>query len=132
MNTLTAIITGGKDQYGSWIEGVPGAYGAGDTVEETKASLLEGLRLFVEENSEIPDVLKGDYEIEFAFDTSGFLKYYSSFISFAGMKAITGLNQKQLWNYANGYGKPNKATSQKILNSLHDFGKQIGQAQFRF
>ncbi|OAV72925.1 hypothetical protein Barb6_00697 [Bacteroidales bacterium Barb6] len=36
-------------------------------MEETKASLLEGLKLFMEENSEIPDVLKGDYEIVFAF-----------------------------------------------------------------
>jgi predicted RNase H-like HicB family nuclease len=132
MRKLTAVICGGKDQYGTWIEELPGVYGAGNTVEETQASLQEGLRLLLEDNDHVPDVLKSPYQLEFVFDTSGFLKFYSGFISFAGMKAITGINQKQLWNYANGYRKPNKDTALKILNSLNDFGKEIAQAQFRF
>ena len=118
---LKAVITGGKDQFGAWLEDVPGVYGAGDTVEETK-----------EVNEELPELLKGEYEIEFTFDVSGFLKYYSKFISFAGMKEITGVNQKQLWNYANGYRNPNKDTSEKILNSIHAFGKEFSQVQIRF
>lgn len=132
METLKAIITGGKDQFGSWIEGVPGAYGAGDTVEETKESLLEGLRLYIEENEEIPEVLKGNYNIVFVFDASGFLKYYSKYISFAGMKEITGINQKQLWSYAYGYRKPSKETAEKIYNSIHSFGEKLSQVQLCF
>ena len=129
---LKAVITGGKDQFGAWLEDVPGVYGAGDTVEETKENLLEGLELYKDVNEVLPELLKGEYEIEFTFDVSGFLKYYSKFISFAGMKEITGVNQKQLWNYANGYRNPNKDTSEKILNSIHAFGKEFSQVQIRF
>lgn len=129
---LKAVITGGKDQFGASLEDVPGVYGAGDTVEDTKENLLEGLKLYKEENEELPEQLKGEYEIEFTFDVSGFLKYYSKFISFAGMKEITGVNQKQLWNYANGYRNPNKDTSEKILNSIRAFGKEFSQVQIRF
>lgn len=129
---LKAVITGGKDQFGAWLEDIPGIYGAGETVEETKESLLESLRLYKEENKELPDMLKGEYEIEYTFDVSGFLKHYSKIISFAGMKEITGINQKQLWNYANGYRNPNKDTSEKILNSIHALGKEFSQAQIRF
>lgn len=129
---LKAVITGGKDQFGAWFEDLPGIYGAGDTVEETKASLLEGMLLYMEENEDLPNVLKGEYEIVYTFDASGFLKYYSKFISFAGMKEITGVNQKQLWNYANGYRNPNKETSEKIFNSINSFGKDLSQVQIRF
>lgn len=129
---LKAVITGGRDQFGAWLEDVPGVYGAGITVDETKASLLEGIQLYKEENVEIPECLQGEYEIEFTFDVSGFLKFYSKIISFAGMKEITGVNQKQLWNYANGYRNPNKDTSEKILNSIHAFGKEFSQVQIRF
>ena len=73
---LKAVITGGKDQFGAWLEDVPGVYGAGDTVEETKENLLEGLELYKEVNEELPELLKGEYEMELTFDVSGFLKYY--------------------------------------------------------
>ena len=129
---LKAIITGGKDQFGVWIENVPGAYGAGDTVEETKNSLLEGIELLKEGGIDVPKELTEPYEIEFSFDTSGFLKYYSKFISFAGMKEITGINQKQLWSYASGYRNPSKETSKKIFNSIQEFSKEIGQIHFSF
>lgn len=129
---LKAVITGGKDQFGAWLEDAPGVYGAGDTVEETKENLLEGLKLYKEENEELPEQLKGEYEVVFTFDVSGFLKYYSKFVSFAGMREITGVNQKQLWSYANGYRNPNKETSEKILNSIRAFGKEFSQVQIRF
>ncbi len=126
---LKAIVTGGKDQFGAWVENVPGVYGAGDTVEETKDNLLEAIELLKEEGNEF---FSEPYEIEFTFDTSGFLKYYSKYISFAGMKEITGINQKQLWNYASGYRNPSKETSKKIFNSIQKFSKEIGQVHFSF
>ncbi|WP_085535759.1 type II toxin-antitoxin system HicB family antitoxin [Massilibacteroides vaginae] len=128
-NILKAIITGGKDQFGVWIENVPGVYGAGDTVEETKNSLLEAIKLLKEEGDKL---FSEPYEIEFTFDTSGFLKYYSKYISFAGMKEITGINQKQLWSYAAGYRNPSKETSKKIFNSIQEFSKEIGKVHFSF
>lgn len=126
---LKAIITGGKEQFGVWVENLPGVYGAGDTLEEVKESLKDAIELFKETNE---DVLKGDYEIKFNFDTSGFLKYYSKFISFAAMKEITGVHQKQLWNYANHYRTPSRETSEKITEKIKAFAKDIGHVQITF
>lgn len=129
---LNAIITGGKDQFGAWIENVPGVYGAGDTVEETKKSLLDAIEFLKEEGGNVPKELIEPFEIKFSFDTSGFLKYYSKYISFAGMKEITGINQKQLWSYAAGYRNPSKETSKKIISSIQEFSKEISQVHLSF
>jgi hypothetical protein len=79
---LKAIICGGKDDFGVFIkhpeviEGFPGAHGAGDTVEEAKRDIFECIAILIEEGIISGDFLK-EHEIEFVFDLSGFLKYYS-------------------------------------------------------
>jgi len=128
---LKAVITGGKDDFGTWLEDYA-VFGAGETLEEAKQNLYDGLSLYIEECEELPEKLKGEYEIKFTFDTSGFLKYYSKFISFAAMKEITGIHQKQLWSYANGYRNPNKETTEKICSRIKKFANELGHVQIRF
>ena len=36
-------------QYYAYSEDLPGVYGLGDTIDEAKASMLEGIRLYIEE-----------------------------------------------------------------------------------
>ncbi len=36
-------------QYYSYSEDLPGVYGLGDSLEEAKASMLEGIRLYIQE-----------------------------------------------------------------------------------
>ncbi|OAV75993.1 hypothetical protein Barb7_00357 [Bacteroidales bacterium Barb7] len=130
---LKAVISGGKDLYGVWIEDVKGIFSDGETLEQTKRNLQEAIQLHIqgEDEADIPEALRGEYEIEYTFDISGFLKYYSTFISFAAMKEITGIAQKQLWSYANGYRSPKKETSEKIINGVNAFCKELSQVQFR-
>lgn len=131
---LIAVITGGKDEYGAFFKDSIMAFGSGKTVENAKESLKEGLRLLLEEEDpeNIPEILKGDYEIIFTFDVSGALKYYSGFMSYSGLSKVTGIHQKQLSNYANGFRKPNKETVDKILSNLHRFGNELSQVQITF
>jgi hypothetical protein len=130
MNTLRATICGGKELYGVWLLDCGATIAAdGVTVEEAKASLEEAINFYLEGNCDIPEVFKTPYTIEYVFDISGLLKYYSSFISFAGMKTLTGINQKQLWSYANGYRKPKPDTSQKIIDGLKAFGNELSIAE---
>ncbi|MDR1882028.1 MAG: type II toxin-antitoxin system HicB family antitoxin, partial [Prevotella sp.] len=127
---VKAVITGGKDFFGVWLEGIEnGAIGSeGTTIDDLKNNLQEAIALHIEDG-DIPEVLQGDYEIEYTFDTSGFLKYCSQYISFAGLKTITGVAQKQLWDYANGYRHPKKETSEKIRNGINSFCKELSQVQ---
>jgi predicted RNase H-like HicB family nuclease len=135
MYTLKAVITGGRDSYGVWIEKIEGVNGlitsAGNSVEEVKKNLAESIDLFFDD-SEIPECLMDGYEIDYTFDFSGYLKYISEYISFAALKKITGVAQKQLWNYANGYRTPKKETVEKILNNIKIFNNELSNAHIHF
>lgn len=125
MKTLKIIVSGGKDHYGAWAEDVKGIYGVGSTIEEVKENIKEAIELFIECNEDIPKILEEDYILEFVFDASGLIKYYSQYLTLPAMEKITGINQKQLWHYANGYKKPRIDTSEKIEKGFVTFAKQM-------
>ncbi|MDL2220928.1 hypothetical protein LJC35_00055 [Parabacteroides sp. OttesenSCG-928-N08] len=129
---LNVVITGGKDDYGAWIEEAPEVCGAGATVDEVKQSIQEGLALFLEDKDHIPELLTGDMCFNYRFDISGYIKNLSEVISFAGLHKITGVNQKQLWDYANGYRRPNRTTAEKIVKGMDRYRDAMGSMQLRF
>ena len=127
MNTIKIIIEKTSDHYSAYADNCDGIYGAGNTVEEAKENVLEGLRLLVESRpaNELPDMLKNEYEIVYGFDTQSFLKYYEGIFSKPALERITGINQKQLHHYASGLRKPRQAQREKIGRALHCLGKEL-------
>ena len=65
MKQLKIIIERSKDQFSAYAENVNGIYGGGDTVEETKQSIQNAIRLLKKYNKtdQIPAILNGKYEI---------------------------------------------------------------------
>jgi predicted RNase H-like HicB family nuclease len=65
MEERKLIVTIARDEngFGAWIENCPGVYGEGDTVQEAKENLLEGLRLFIKHNETLPEILQGTYQL---------------------------------------------------------------------
>lgn len=43
----------------------------------------------------------------------------------AALERLTGINQKQLWNYANGVSKPRPKSKEKIETALHALGQDL-------
>ena len=101
MNTIKIIIEKSSDHYSAYADNCDGIYGAGNTVEEAKENVLEGLRLLIESRhaDELPDILKSEYEIAYGFDTQSFLKHYENIFSKPALEKLTGINQKQLHHY---------------------------------
>ena len=126
---LVAMIARDKNGYGAWIENCQGIYGEGDTVQEAKENLLDGLNLFIKHNKELPEVLRGNYEIEYHFDVPSFLIYYSNIFTRSALEKITGINQKQLGHYVSGYRNPSKKTIEKIDNALHRLSGELSQVR---
>jgi predicted RNase H-like HicB family nuclease len=125
MEALKVIVSGGKDQYGAWAKDVEGIYGAGNTLDEVTDNVKEAIALFLRYNDNAPAVLKGNPEIELIFDITGLIKYYSQFITLPAMENLTGVNQKQLWQYANGYKSPRKETAERIEKGLKRFARKL-------
>lgn len=120
-----------SDHFGAFAENCPGVYGAGDTVQEAKQDVLKGLNLFIEQNkNNLPEILRGNYEIEYKFDVPSFLSYYSKIFTKPALERITGINQKQLFHYESGYRNPSEKTVKKIEDSIHKFTEELSQIHF--
>jgi len=74
---------------------------------------------------ELPEILQGEYEIVYQFDTQSLLQYYSNIFNKAALERITGIHQKQLHHYASGLRKPRQAQREKIGRALHRLGKEL-------
>jgi predicted RNase H-like HicB family nuclease len=131
MEKLIINLGASSDHFGAYAENCEGIYGAGDTVQEAKENVLEGLKLFIKYNEDkLPDILKGEYEIEWKFDVASFLKYYSGIFSKPALEHITGINQKQLFHYASGKSRPTAKTIGKIDTAFRRFANEMSQIRF--
>lgn len=74
---------------------------------------------------EIPEELKGEYEISFRMDDKSLLEFYFEIFTKSGLERITGINQKQLWHYASGLRNPRSEQAQKLESVLHKFGQEL-------
>jgi predicted RNase H-like HicB family nuclease len=127
MERLKIIIGASKDYFAAYAENCPGVYGAGETAEAAKENALEGLKLFVTSRpkEELPEILQGEYEIEYKYDTQSLLNYYTKYINCASLERLTGINQKLLHHYASGLKKPRTSQRKKIESSLHRLGNEL-------
>jgi hypothetical protein len=103
--------------------------GYGDTVKETIADFYdvcnEFKAMYAEEGREFLEL-----EFDFQYDVPSFLDYYTGLLSKSGLEKITGINQKQLWQYASGYRRPKPETIRKIQESLYHFADELKQVHF--
>jgi predicted RNase H-like HicB family nuclease len=103
--------------------------GMGETAEAAKADMSQQMSFFkktaIEDGFSYPDFLDDDFEIVYKFDTESLLEYYSGILSLSGLEKITGIHQKQLWNYLHGKSKPRKAQVEKIEKGLHSLGSEL-------
>ena len=129
MQTLTAIIESLENNYSAYIKGLSGVVATGSTIEEIKANLVEAVRLYVETchdlGCDLPEALKGEYQIVFSMDVKSLLTLYQGIFTKAGLEKLTGINQKQLWHYANGVSTPRKAQVLKIEKAIHRLGQEL-------
>jgi len=126
MEKIIITIGASSDHFGAYAENCPGIYGAGNTAEEAKQNVMDGLNLFIKYNKDnLPKILQGDYTIEFQYDTQSFLNYYNKIFTNVALERMTGINQKLLHHYSSGLKKPREAQRKKIETALHRLGNEL-------
>ena len=129
MITLHAVIEKAEHNYGAYLEEINGVGGIGNTLDEVKKSLQEGLIILKEACEDfgdpVPQELQGEYQIVFRMDTQSFLQMYCKIFTKSALERLTGINQKQLWHYAKGLTKPRPAQIKKIEDALHRLGEEM-------
>ena len=126
---LKAIIESLENNYSAYIENVDGIVATGSTIEEIKTNLKNAVVDYVETcaaiGCAIPEELQNCSEIEFTMDVKSLLKLYAGIFSKAGLERLTGINQKQLWHYANGGSIPRRPQVQRIEKAIHRLGNEL-------
>jgi len=126
---LTGIIECTDNNYCAYLKEVDGVAATGTTITEIKERLTEALEDLIgaceTTGYEIPEVLKNGYTVEFKMDVKSLLSVYYGIFTKSALERLTGINQKQLWHYANGLSKPRKAQREKIESALHRLGNEL-------
>jgi len=129
MKKIEAIIERAKDGTFSVFCTTEIFTGMGDTAEAAKLDMQKQMDVFkktaIEDSFSYPDFLDEEFEIVYKFNTESLLEYYSGILSLSGLEKITGIHQKQLWNYLHGKSKPRKAQVEKIEKGLHSLGSEL-------
>lgn len=126
---VKVIIEHAGNNFSAYVADVDGIAVTGDSVDEIKASMCEAIDDYIqtcrEFNLNTPEQFLGDYELAFELDVCSLLKIYEGIFSKSGLERLTGINQKQLWHYANGKSKPRQEQRLKIEKGLHRLGKEL-------
>ncbi|MCH5224187.1 MAG: antitoxin HicB [Muribaculaceae bacterium] len=129
---LIINICASEDSFGAYAKNCSGINIAGDSVKDIKEQVPKVIELYKEVNpeSEWEDPIRENWSIEWKYDVQSILNYYSGIISNAALERLTGINQKQLWNYAHGVKKPRQAAKEKIESALHKLGQELIEFSF--
>lgn len=126
---VKVIIEHAGNNFSAYVSDVDGIAVTGDSVDEIKSSMYDAIYDYVqvckECNLDVPEQLRDEYELFFELDVCSFLKIYEGIFSKSGLEKLTGINQKQLWHYANGKSKPRQAQRLKIEKGLHRLGNEL-------
>lgn len=118
-----------ENNFSAWLPELLGCVSIGDSPEELKENIKEAvaghIAVSLTEGDEIPEKFKGEYELEFHFDTQGLLKYYEGIFTKSALQRITGISQGLLSHYANGLKKPRIQQRKRIEEALHNLGKEL-------
>lgn len=103
--------------------------GVGDTIGEAKEDMLAQIEFYVEhckeEEKAYPNWLDDDYRFEYQLDVPSILQYYEGVITPAALGRLSGINPKQIWNYAHGKSKPRPAQLEKIQTGLRKLAAEL-------
>ncbi len=129
MKKIIVVVESAEDGFFSaFSKNVDGLFGAGETVEEARESIMESIEISKELNT-APEILNDDYTIEWLYDIKSLLRYWKIYMTFAGMEKFTGISAKQLEHYASGLKKPRKQQRERIVDGFAKVGEQLHKAQ---
>jgi len=105
-----------------------------DTFVELQKCIEDGLNSHIKDKASDGDKLPSwfvnkEYEFEYKFlDVASLLNAFSPYISLAAISRVSGINQNQLSQYANGLKKARSNQIKRIMEAIHKIGKQLTAA----
>jgi len=126
MKIIKIIIEKNNDGFWAYSENETGIYGGGETIQECKQDVLDGIETLKELDGDNKFKYNDDeYKLVYKFDTESLLNYYKGILSNPAIERLTGINQKLIHQYSTGLKKPREAQRKKIEKGLHELGREL-------
>ncbi len=97
----------------------------GNTFDELKSNILEAVNLAFE----IKGFIYRIDEIKFCYDLESFFDFYKV-INAKALSERIGMNQSLLAQYIKGNKKPSIIQTKRILQGVHQIGKELSEVNF--
>jgi predicted RNase H-like HicB family nuclease len=115
--------------YSAHIPILPGCVTTGSSLIEIRKHIEEIVPFHIEgmqeDNDEYPSVFNGKYEFIYKLSTETLINEFSGIFTKAALSRVTGINERQLWHYAAGVRHPRQVQRKRIVNGLHQLGKEL-------
>jgi predicted RNase H-like HicB family nuclease len=134
MKTVIVIVEKTDTGYSAYVDGVDGIITVGDTFTELRGNMEEAIGVFLETskefNDEIPEVLSGDYSLNFKFDVQTFFEWLSKSMTQKGLSDIAEMNETLISQYSTGVKKPGPKQLKRMETALHRFADDLQAISF--
>jgi len=134
MKKLSVILEKTNTGYSVFSPDFDGCISTGDNLSEAKTNFIEALELFIETSiefeEEIPEILKGKYELSFKIDVKTFFEWIKGIMTQTGIAQIAGMNKNLISQYANGIKEPSQKQLLRIEQAFHKFGSELQSLNF--
>lgn len=97
----------------------------GDTFDELKEMILDAVNLAFEEEGFVYSF----EEIELIYDMESFFNFYKV-INAKALSERIGMNQSLLSQYISGIKKPSAKQAHRILQGVHQIGRELSEVRF--
>lgn len=124
MKTVEVIVEHAGNNLSAYIEGAP-VITVGNNISEIEENMKEAIDLYLEDNPNPCETLKGEFTLKFKIDAATFINYYSGIFTKAALSRITGINERQLWHYAAGVHKPRRRQLEKIQKGINALTEEL-------
>lgn len=129
MNLIKVILEKTDQGFSTYTNDVLGCTSAGANLEEAKVNMTEALKFhkecLEELDQEIPDKLKGKYQLKFTVDIKSYLVNITQYVKVIGLAKLSGINKDLLSLYVNGKKTPGPKQIQKIENAIEKLKNNI-------
>lgn len=89
MRTVAVIVEDAGRNLSAYIEDAP-VITVGNNIREIEENMKEAIELYLEDNPNPCEILKGEFTLKFKIDAATFINYYSSIFTKAALSRING------------------------------------------
>lgn len=124
MKRIKVTVEKSTTGFSAYTPDFAGVFSVGRTWQEVQSNFDEAFNLHLAGLQEDGELIPQNFRLEYCLDLKQFFEHYDVF-NVSAFSSYLKINTQQLHQYKNGHKLPSEKTSEKILNGIHDFAREL-------